>query len=538
MFNTLLELYQHSIHAYSSNKCFSMYGGEALTYRDFADRVDSLIETFVASGLSHGDKIALLSNNMPNWGAAYFAAAISGMVIVPILPDFSGAEIDRIILHSEAKALVASDKLYTKVSKEVIAQLQVVIRSMNLGVISSHSDAPRGTIRDPKEEDLAAIIYTSGTTSRPKGVMLSHKNLCSELAMVSILQPVYQNDVFLSILPLSHTYECSLGMLLPFMWGASVIYLDKAPTAAVLLPILKEVRPTIMLSVPLIIEKIYKNKILRQLSANRLMRWLYRKEWGRKWLHRIAGKKLMKLFGGRIRFFGIGGAKLDGTVERFLFEGKFPYAIGYGLTETAPVLAGVNPSMVRHQSTGPMLEGVQARLDNVNPQSGEGEIVVKGPNVMIGYYKDPEATADSFTSDGWFRTKDLGLFDQDGYLYIKGRLSNMILGPSGENIYPEEIENVLNSHALVNDSLVREDNMGKLVAIVYFNREELERKYKTMKEELGIRMENIKHELLAYVNSKVNRFSKISTVIEQKDEFEKTPTHKIKRFLYNKNKPA
>nr|WP_310789144.1 AMP-binding protein [uncultured Alistipes sp.] len=534
MFNTLLELYQHSIHAYSSNKCFSMYGGEALTYRDFADRVDSLIETFVASGLSHGDKIALLSNNMPNWGAAYFAAAISGMVIVPILPDFSGAEIDRIILHSEAKALVASDKLYTKVSKEVIAQLQVVIRSMNLGVISSHSDAPHGTIRDPKEEDLAAIIYTSGTTSRPKGVMLSHKNLCSELAMVSILQPVYQNDVFLSILPLSHTYECSLGMLLPFMWGASVIYLDKAPTAAVLLPILKEVRPTIMLSVPLIIEKIYKNKILRQLSANRLMRWLYRKEWGRKWLHRIAGKKLMKLFGGRIRFFGIGGAKLDGTVERFLFEGKFPYAIGYGLTETAPVLAGVNPSMVRHQSTGPMLEGVQARLDNVNPQSGEGEIVVKGPNVMIGYYKDPEATADSFTSDGWFRTKDLGLFDQDGYLYIKGRLSNMILGPSGENIYPEEIENVLNSHALVNDSLVREDNMGKLVAIVYFNREELERKYKTMKEELGIRMENIKHELLAYVNSKVNRFSKISTVIEQKDEFEKTPTHKIKRFLYNK----
>lgn len=540
MFNTLLELYQHSIHAYSSNKCFSMYGGEALTYRDFADRVDSLIETFVASGLSHGDKIALLSNNMPNWGAVYFAAAISGMVIVPILPDFSGAEIDRIILHSEAKALVASDKLYTKVSKEVIAQLQVVIRSMNLGVISSHSDAPRGTIRDPKEEDLAAIIYTSGTTSRPKGVMLSHKNLCSELAMVSILQPVYQNDVFLSILPLSHTYECSLGMLLPFMWGASVIYLDKAPTAAVLLPILKEVRPTIMLSVPLIIEKIYKNKILRQLSANRLMRWLYRKEWGRKWLHRIAGKKLMKLFGGRIRFFGIGGAKLDGTVERFLFEGKFPYAIGYGLTETAPVLAGVNPSMVRHQSTGPMLEGVQARLDNVNPQSGEGEIVVKGPNVMIGYYKDPEATADSFTSDGWFRTKDLGLFDQDGYLYIKGRLSNMILGPSGENIYPEEIENVLNSHALVNDSLVREDNMGKLVAIVYFNREELERKYKTMKEELGIRMENIKHELLAYVNSKVNRFSKISTVIEQKDEFEKRrPTRSNgSSITKNKNKPA
>lgn len=533
-FNTLLELYQHSIHAYSSNSCFSMYGGETLTYRDFADRVESLIEIYIEAGLGRGDKIALLSNNMPNWGVAYFAATISGMVIVPILPDFAGPEIDRIIEHSEAKALVASDKLYTKISKEVIDKLTLVVRSVNLGVIASRADGKRGAIVDPKTEDLAAIIYTSGTTSSPKGVMLSHGNLCSELAMVSILQPIYQEDVFLSILPLSHTYECSLGMLLPFMWGASAVYLDKAPTASVLLPILKVVRPTMMLSVPLIIEKIYKNKIIKQLAANRFMKWLYQKEWGRKWLNRVAGKKLMKLFGGRIRFFGIGGAKLDATVEQFLFEAKFPYAIGYGLTETAPVLAGVNPSMVRHQSTGPMLQGIQARLDNVNPQSGEGEIVVKGPNVMMGYYKNPEATADSFTQDGWFRTKDLGYFDPDGYLYIKGRLSNMILGPSGENIYPEEIENVLNSHAFVNDSLVQEDNMGKLVAIVHFNRDELEQKYHTVKEEVEIKMEHIKNELLAYVNSKVNRFSRISAVIEKKNEFEKTPTHKIKRFLYNK----
>ena len=242
----------------------------------------------------------------------------------------------------------------------------------------------------------------------------------------------------------------------------------------------------------------------------------------------------MKLFGGRIRFFGIGGAKLDPDVEQFLYEARFPYAIGYGLTETAPVLAGVNPTMVRHQSTGPMLQGIEARLDNINPKSGEGEIVVKGPNVMMGYYKDPDATADSFTADGWFRTKDLGIFDEDGYLYIKGRLSNMILGPSGENIYPEEIENVINSHALVSDSLVQENSMGKLVAIVYFNKEELERKYHTMKEELGNRMDHVKKELIHYVNSKVNRFSRISEVIEKTNEFEKTPTYKIKRFLYNK----
>lgn len=537
-FNTLRELYVHSVRAYGSNPCFSLYGGEALSYVDFANRVDSLVETFLAAGLRGGDKVALLSNNMPNWGVAYFAATISGMVIVPILPDFSGSEVDRIIRHSEARALVASDKLYTKVSKEVLGELDLVVRSMNLGVISAREDAPRGTVTEPQPDDLAAIIYTSGTTSEPKGVMLSHRNLCSELAMVSVLQPVYPTDIFLSILPLSHTFECSLGMLLPVMWGASVVYLDKAPTASVLLPILQAVRPTIMLSVPLIIEKIYKNKIVPQLSSNRLMAWLYKKEWGRKRLHRIAGKKLMKLFGGRIRFFGIGGAKLDARVEQFLFEGRFPYAIGYGLTETAPVLAGVNPTMVRHQSTGPMLQGVQARLDNVNPRSGEGEIVVKGPNVMMGYYKNPEATADSFTEDGWFRTKDLGIFDQDGYLYIKGRLSNMILGPSGENIYPEEIENVINGHALVNDSLVKEDDMGKLVAIVYFNREELERKYHVVKEELGYRMENIKKELMHYVNSKVNKFSRISVVVENQDGFEKTPTQKIKRFLYNKKKDA
>lgn len=506
-----------------------------LTYVDFSVRVDEMVAIYIAAGLSSGDKVALLSNNMPNWGVAYFAATISGMVIVPILPDFSGPEIDKIILHSEAKALVASDKLYAKVSKEVVDRLQVVVRSVSLGVIAQQSGLTPGVITIPQATDLAAIIYTSGTTSQPKGVMLSHRNLCAQLSMVSILQPIRPEDIFLSILPLSHTFECSLGMLLPFMCGASVVYMDKAPTASVLLPILKEVRPTIMLSVPLIIEKIYKNKILPQITGSWLMSLLYKTAWGRKMIHRIAGKRLMELFGGRVRFFGIGGAKLDSRVERFLLDGKFPYAIGYGLTETAPVLAGVNPSMVRHQSTGPMLQGIEARLDNVNPLSGEGEIVVKGPNVMMGYYKNPEATADSFTCDGWFRTKDLGIFDKDGYLYIKGRLTNMILGPSGENIYPEEIENVINGHAFVNDSLVHEE-MGKLVAIVHFDREELEQKYHAVRDELEIKMEAIKKELLQYVNSKVNRFSRISMVVENSEGFEKTPTHKIKRFLYSKKK--
>lgn len=533
-FETLRQMYYHTLSLYANRPSFSMHGGESLTYMDFSERVDELIGIFLSAGLRSGDKMALYSSNMPNWPVAYFATVISGMVVVPILPDFSGPEVDKLIEHSESKALVVSDKLYTKISKDIVSKLNVVIRSKNLGVISQTCEE-RGEFAEPGNGDLAAIIYTSGTTSSPKGVMLSHDNLCSQLQQVSILQEIRKEDIFLSILPLSHTFECSLGMLLPFMWGSSVVYLDKLPSASVLLPALKAVRPTIMLSVPLIIEKIFKNKILPQVAGNWFKSAIYKTGPGRRFLHRIAGKRLMETFGGRIRFFGIGGAKLESRVDRFLFEAEFPYAIGYGLTETSPVLAGANPEMVRYQSTGPLLYMVEGRLDNVNPISGEGEIVVKGPNVMMGYYKNPEATADSYTDDGWFRTKDLGTFDEDGFLYIKGRLTNMILGPSGENIYPEEIEDVINGHALVNDSLVTED-MGKLVAIVHFDREAMERKYHEVKEELGNRMEAIKNDLMNYVNSKVNRFSRISVVVENEEGFEKTPTNKIKRFMYNRQK--
>ena len=531
--NTLYELLRHGVEKFASRTAFDMFNGESVTYAEVGRRAAAVQEALVGAGVKAGDKVALLSSSMPNWGICYLAVTSAGMVAVPILPDFSGPELDMIIAHSEAKALLVSDKLFSKLSKQTIDSLNIVIRTKNLGIIAQHVTAT-GSTAVPSPDDLAAVIYTSGTTSSPKGVMLTHKAICAQIDMDFGIFPIDETDVFLSVLPLSHTYECSIGLIYAFSKGARVVYLDRQPTASALMPALKAVRPTVMLIVPLIIEKIYRHQVQAKFNSNAFWRTLVGIGFMRRYLHRIAGKKLMRLFGGRIRFFGIGGAKLDPRVEQFLFEGKFPYAIGYGLTETAPVLAGVNPTMVRHQSTGPMLQGIEARLDNVNPLSGEGEIVVKGPNVMMGYYKNPEATADSFTEDGWFRTKDLGVFDADGYLYIKGRLSNMILGPSGENIYPEEIENVLNGHALVNDSLVQEDDMGKLVAIVYFNREELERKYQTVKEKLGARMEEIKKELLHYVNSKVNRFSRISVVVENQEGFEKTPTHKIKRFLYGK----
>ena len=260
----------------------------------------------------------------------------------------------------------------------------------------------------------------------------------------------------------------------------------------------------------------------------------------RRYLHRVAGRRLMQVFGGRLRFLGIGGAKLDGATEQFMLEARIPYAIGYGLTETAPLLAGAAPSQVRLGSTGPAAPGVEIRLENINAQTGQGEIVARTPSAMLGYFKNPEATREVFTPDGWFRTGDLGCFSPDGWLYIKGRLKNMIVGPSGENIYPEEIESVLNSHVYIADSIVTEQE-GRLVALVHFNTEELEAKFdewrgewETKKEEWENWKDHLKKEIMDYVNAKVNRFSRISEVVEEKEEFVKTPTQKIRRFLYNK----
>ena len=544
LFDTLYDLARNSVEQYASKVAFSMYEGDDLTYAEVGRRMARIQDILTGAGLRAGDKVALLSSNMPNWGVCYFAVTSAGMIAVPILPDFSGEELDMIIEHSEARALLVSDRLFTKLSKATIARLNVVIRTKNLGIIAQRVRG-EGSTAVPKPDDLAVIIYTSGTTSKPKGVMLTHRALCAQVRLSSAIFPVGGDDTFLSVLPLSHTYECSIGMIYPFSMGARVVYLDRPPTASALMPALRNVRPTVMLIVPLIIEKIYRHQVLAKFNSNRLWRTLYRVGFMRRYLHRVAGKKLMKLFGRRLRFLGIGGAKLDGGAERFLLEAKVPYAIGYGLTETAPLLAGAAPSQVRLGSTGPQAPGVELRLENVNPETRQGEIVARTPSIMLGYYKNPEATREVFTADGWFRTGDLGEFDRDGWLYIKGRLKNMIVGPGGENIYPEDIESVLNSHVCIADSIVTEQE-GRLIALVHFNRDEIEamiddwrEEWETKKEALEAKTEQLKREIMEFVNAKVNRFSRISEVVEEKQEFVKTPTHKIKRFLYNrKGQPA
>lgn len=539
--NTLYELARNSVEKFASKVAFSMFEGDDVTYAEVGRRIEKVQEILTCAGLHAGDKVALLSSNMPNWGVCYFAVTSAGMVAVPILPDFSGEELDMIIAHSEAKALLVSDRLFTKLSKQTIERLNVVVRTKNLGVIAQRVKG-EGSMAVPKPDDLAVIIYTSGTTSKPKGVMLTHAALCAQVGISSSIFPVLPDDVFLSVLPLSHTYECSIGMIYPFSMGARVVYLDRPPTASALMPALRAVRPSVMLIVPLIIEKIYRHQVLAKFNSNGFWRTLYKVGFLRHYLHRVAGKKLLKLFGGRLRFLGIGGAKLDGGAEKFLLEAKVPYAIGYGLTETAPLLAGAAPSQVRLGSTGPQAPGVQLRLENINPDTRQGEVVALTPSVMLGYFKNPEATKEVFTDDGWFRTGDLGEFDKDGWLYIKGRLKNMIVGPGGENIYPEDIETVLNSHVYIADSIVTEQE-GRLVALVHFNRDEIEamvdnwrEEWETQKEAWEAKTEQLKKEIMDFVNAKVNRFSRISEVVEEKDDFAKTPTHKIKRFLYNRKK--
>ena len=539
--NTLYELARNSVEKFASKVAFSMFEGDDVTYAEVGRRIEKVQEILTCAGLHAGDKVALLSSNMPNWGVCYFAVTSAGMVAVPILPDFSGEELDMIIAHSEAKALLVSDRLFTKLSKQTIERLNVVVRTKNLGVIAQRVKG-EGSMAVPKPDDLAVIIYTSGTTSKPKGVMLTHAALCAQVGISSSIFPVLPDDVFLSVLPLSHTYECSIGMIYPFSMGARVVYLDRPPTASALMPALRAVRPSVMLIVPLIIEKIYRHQVLAKFNSNGFWRTLYKVRFLRRYLHRVAGKKLLKLFGGRLRFLGIGGAKLDGGAEKFLLEAKVPYAIGYGLTETAPLLAGAAPSQVRLGSTGPQAPGVQLRLENINPDTRQGEVVALTPSVMLGYFKNPEATKEVFTDDGWFRTGDLGEFDKDGWLYIKGRLKNMIVGPGGENIYPEDIETVLNSHVYIADSIVTEQE-GRLVALVHFNRDEIEamvdnwrEEWETQKEAWEAKTEQLKKEIMDFVNAKVNRFSRISEVVEEKDDFAKTPTHKIKRFLYNRKK--
>jgi len=539
---TFPAMFNETLRKFGKKNAYAFVGEEPKTYERVNTEVQALIAFLEKNGVRPGDRVALLSSNMPNWGVAYFSVTFMGAVIVPILPDFSPTEVGNVLEHSGAKAIFISTSLLTRIEGFKSADLKTGILIEDFSLIFSEKGSSTFDINtvpsgkyDVKEEDLASIIYTSGTTGRSKGVMLTHKNITYNALSGMVVQPMNENDRFLSVLPLSHTYENTLGLILPMLSGCCVYYLRKPPTPPVLLPAMAEVKPTVMLTVPLIMEKVYFNKILPAFNEKLILRLLYKIPFFRKKLNAAAGKKLYKTFGGNLKFYGIGGAKLNRAVEQFLIEAKFPYAIGYGLTETSPLLAGANPSKSVFESTGPKIEGMELKINNPDINSGEGEIWAKGPCIMKGYYKEPEMTKEVLTDDGWFKTGDLGTLDGKGNLYIKGRLKNMILSSTGENIYPEEIESIINNFKFVVESLVVQQK-GKLVAMVHINMEELEKKYLHLKEDMTEKFEEKKVELLAelkeYVNSQVNKFSQIQKIILQPMPFQKTATLKIKRFLY------
>ena len=541
---TLQSLIEYSVRNFAKMPSVSFVDGTPITYAELGRKIEEVSCLLFSLGLKKGDKVALLSHNMPNYVIAYFAVVSKGLIIVPILPDFTRDEIENVLVHSESKVLFASERLTSRIANLELPSLEASILVDNFSLLTgtaatASTDSQLSHI-EVAEDDTAAIIYTSGTTGRSKGVVLSHKSITFVAMQSYPFQPISKSDVFLSLLPLSHTYENSIGMLYPIMYGASIYYLEKPPTAAALLPALAKIRPTMMLSVPLIMEKLYKTQIQNKFTGNRFKRMIYKTPLFRIIIHRIAGKKLFQTFGGRLKFFGIGGAKLDSRVERFMKEGRFPYAIGYGLTETAPLLAGAGVHHTKLQSTGFAVQGVQLKINNPD-KKGVGEIWAKGPNVMKGYYKNPEATNEVLTPDGWFKTGDYGRFDSCKRLYIKGRMKNTIVGASGENIYPEDIETIINNHKLVIESLVMEED-GFLVAKVLLDIEELEKAIEHVKSVIEDKKEKHrvwKQHFMKELNEQLNRVSQIKRIDIMEEPFEKTASHKIKRFVYAKqHKPG
>ena len=562
---TLAHLFEDCTSKYPDLTVNTMVGWTSgQTYQELKEKAGRLSILLDIYGVGSGDKVAILSAGHPNWIAAFFSATAFGRVAVPLLPDFSPSVVANVLAHSEAKALFVSAKCYEKLSAETLAALSLVIdidtlepiagnKMVEEGANSSVTGASAATVEaagtSAKAEaaasaaetsaaapdDLAVLIYTSGTTGNAKGVMLTHRNFMATLRTCYTIFVIGPEDSMVSALPLAHAYELSLGLLYPFSAGTCVYYLPKAPSPAVLTHALKVVRPTAMLVVPLIIEKVYRGAVLPRIRNSKALSLLDRI--CHPLLCRLVGKEMVRSFGGRIKFVGIGGAKLDVTVEQFLKTARFPYVIGYGLTECCPLLSIAFGNRVpKAGSIGLPVHGVSMRLDNVNPGTGEGEIVATGENIMKGYYKDPEKTASVFTVDGWFRTGDLGAVDKKGNYYIKGRLGNMIVGPSGENIYPEDIEKVIMELPQVEECIVI-SRQGRLVALVKMHEEVIDIAHRD-KPSVMEEVEKLRAQMLGYVNSRVNASSRLSTLQFMTEPFDKTATLKIRRFVYASDAPA
>ncbi len=521
-------------------------GENSYTYAELAAAIAKLHTTWKACGIKEGDKIALCGRNCANWGLLFLAVESYKAIVVSILPDFTAEGIYSLVDHSEAVLLYVGPNVKKKIDPTQMKGLKATIFMDNMTIVEADdkfrkafegADAafakayPEGVkledIQLPTDnlDELAVINYTSGSTGNPKGVMLTHLNLSGNVEFGLQRIPHKPGDKVLSMLPIAHMFGLMFEFLYQVCDGAEIYFLTQAPTPTVLMKAFAQVKPFMILTVPLVIEKIVKKGVLPKISSP-MAKILWKTPFLKKMIRGKVKEGLDKTFGGQLRFLIIGGAALNGEVEQVLHDINFQYCVGYGMTECGPLISYEDWWAYAFHSCGKELPQCRVRIDSEDPTGKDGEIQVKGVNVMKGYYKNEEATKAVFTEDGWMRTGDLGILDKAGNIYIHGRSKNMILGPSGQNIYPEELEDKLNSMPCVVESIVVERE-GKLVALVYPDTSKEGQKVlgtKTLTQQM--------EENRVLVNKDLPQYSQISTIELVASEFEKTPKRSIKRYLY------
>jgi long-chain acyl-CoA synthetase len=540
---------------YAGHNALGMALEEPITYQELHDRICVLAARLRKDGVRFADRVALLAENSHNWGTVYFAAVRLGAVCVPILPDLPEADVRNILTEMECGVIFTSKRQISKVIDldrkiNLMVTLDDYHQSAGTGrnnvlpftdflseAKAEFADALKnGSLRFPEVESdhPASILYTSGTSGFSKAVILSHGNLCSNAAAAAGAITLQPEAVFLSVLPVAHTYKFTVGLLMPLLKGACVLYTDKTPTPAVLKKLCRHERPHVMLIVPLIIEKIYKKQVVSTVKKSRLLSFLCRFSLGRKLVYRRVGGKLATFFGGRLKMLAVGGAALNPEVEDFLRDSGLPFLVGYGMTEASPLISGgpAGDRSIQPGSAGRPIAGVEVRIDAPDSKTGIGEILARGPNIMQGYWNNPEETAKTVDEQGWLHTGDLGCFDDQGNLHIKGRSKSVIVLASGENVYPEAVEHKLNNYSLTADSLVVERNRV-LEALIHPDYDFVDEQMRGKSGEerqayILAELERIRKD----VNGQVGAMSRLTKIVEQRDPFVKTATHKIKRYLY------
>lgn len=550
MNNSLNLLLQNSLKENWDYPALSDYKGITLNYKDVARRIEKLHIVYEICGVKKGDKIALCSKNQANWGVVFLSALTYGAVAVPILHEFKPGNIHHIVNHSESLILFAGDAMWEQLSETEMPNLQAVIMMNDFSVLFAKDQKIIDTrehlnelfgkkfpknfrqqhikYHEDSPEELSMINYTSGTTGFSKGVMIPYRALMSNVNFAKLVQPHLNNTSnVVAMLPTAHMYGMMFEFLFEMTVGAHVHFLTRIPSPKIIMDAFAEIKPDIVVSVPLIIEKIYKKKLQPILNKTSI-RVLLRLPVIDQKIQKKINAELVKTFGGRFYEVIIGGAAFNKEAEAFFRKIGFPFTVGYGMTECAPIITYAPWNNTRLYSCGKAAPGMEIRINSSDPEVIPGEILCKGDNVMLGYYKNPDATDAVLQKDGWLRTGDMGVIDKDGYLYIRGRSKSMILGPSGQNIYPEEIESILNNMPYVVESLVIEDN-GGLTALIYPDFEQAENNSLT-----EVQLEKKMEELRNNANEELPNYCKIQNIKIFPEEFEKTPKRSIKRFLYQR----